>query len=259
METESPFAGTAPYYHRFRSPYPPAAIDFLAATFGLDDAARVLDLGCGPGTLAIPLSRTAGEVTALDVDPDMLAEARRLATEQGRTNIRWLQRPAEQISPALGRFRLASLGQSFHWMDRDLVLQHLAEIIEDGGGLALVNPGARRPQESWEPILEEVVASFLGRRPPHPQRNRERTHQPALLRSSRFAHFTEHEFASEITRDIESIIGCAYSLSYAARPRFAERAPDFEAALTEALLSANPSGVFHEPLETEVLVAMKAT
>jgi ubiquinone/menaquinone biosynthesis C-methylase UbiE len=258
MAPESPFAGTAAYYHRFRPPYAPAAIDFVATTFHLDHSAHALDLGCGPGTLAIPLSRVAGEVTALDVDAGMLAEARRLAAARGRTNIRWFERPAEQTSLALGRFRLATLGQSFHWMDRDAVLQRLGQVIEDGGGLALINPGARRPQESWEPVLEEVVTSFLGPRRLHPRRNPEPTHQPALRRSKHFARFTEHEFANEITRDIASITGCAYSFSYAARHRFGDRAPEFETALAEALLARNPTGVFHERLETEVLVAMKS-
>jgi hypothetical protein len=38
---------------------------------------------------------------------------------------------------------------------------------------------------------------------------------------------------------------------------FGDRAPAFEAALTEALLAAQPSGVFHERIETSVLIAMK--
>jgi ubiquinone/menaquinone biosynthesis C-methylase UbiE len=138
----SPFAGTAPYYDRFRAPYAPAAIDFIVESFGLGPGARALDLGCGPGRLAIPLSRSVAEVVAVDPDADMIAEARRLAASRGAGNIRWLTSRAEDVPAEAGPFRVATIGQAFHWMARDAVLARLAILIEDGGGgVALVDPG----------------------------------------------------------------------------------------------------------------------
>jgi cyclopropane fatty-acyl-phospholipid synthase-like methyltransferase len=84
----SPFEGTAAYYDRYRAPYAPETIEYLVSAFGLDDTARVLDLGCGPGTIAIPISRFVAEVLAVDLDPAMVVEGRRLAQERGRSNIR---------------------------------------------------------------------------------------------------------------------------------------------------------------------------
>ncbi len=117
----------------------------------------------------------------------MLAEGRRQAKTAGRGNIRWLHAPAESISPRLGRFKAAVMGQSFHWMDRDRVLETLSVLIEDGGGLAMVNPGRRRPQESWEPTAFEVVARFLGPTQRHPLANPEPENEPAFRRSRGFA------------------------------------------------------------------------
>lgn len=253
----SPFESTAPYYDRFRAPYAPEALDHIVAAFALDQSARVLDLGCGPGTIAIPLSHAAAEVVAVDPDAGMLGEGRRLAAERGRNNIRWVHAKAEDISPKLGRFRLATLAQSFHWMQRDLVLERLSDIVEDGGGLALINPGKRRPQESWEAVAGAVVRKYLGRRDRHPAASPEPEHEPSLRRSVCFRSFTAVEFPSEITRDLASILGCLYSSTGAAKPLFADRAPAFEADLSEALLRLTPSGVFREPLETEVLIARK--
>jgi predicted RNA methylase len=62
----SPFAGTASYYHRFRAPYAQASIDFIVERYNLGKGVRVLDLGCGPGTIAIPLSYTVREVVAVE-------------------------------------------------------------------------------------------------------------------------------------------------------------------------------------------------
>jgi SAM-dependent methyltransferase len=253
----SPFEGTAAYYAQFRAPYAAEAMHYLVETFRLDRGARVLDLGSGPGTIAIPLSWFVAEVVAIDPDAAMLEEGRRLAADAGRSNIRWICSRAEDISASLGSFRLATIGQAFHWMDRDLVLDRLSTLIEDGGGLALVNPGKRRPQESWEAVASQVVAKFLGPRGRHPLMNAEPEHEPSLRRSERFAAFTVREFPGEITRDVVSILGCLYATSGSARPHFGSRAIEFEAELVTALLSLDSSGMFKEQIETEVLAAPK--
>jgi SAM-dependent methyltransferase len=254
LDPSRPFAATAAYYHR-RAPYASEAIAFVAETFALDARARVLDLGCGPGTLSVPLAAMAGEVVALDPEPQMLDEARRAAVAAGRDNIRWVCARAEDLPADVGRARLATMGQSFHWMDRDAVLARLGEVVEPGGGLAVVNPGKRRPQESWEPAAEAMIARFLGPRQPRTTGSPEPEHEPALRRSTHFSRFETHAFATRLTRDVASVIGAVYSLSYASRPRFGDRAAEFEAALTEALLAQNPSGRFHEEVETEVIIA----
>ena len=252
----SPFAGTAPFYDRFRAPYAQAALAFIVATFGLNNGVRALDLGCGPGTIAIPLSSIVHEVVAVDPDADMIAEGRRLAASRGRKNIQWLHSRAEDIPPAAAPFRVATIGQAFHWMDRDQGLSKLAILTADGGGLALVNPGRRRPQESWEPAAYQIVVRFLGPRHRHRKANpQEPQHEPALRRSEHFSQFTAHEFPGTITRDINSIIGCIYSLSSSARPLFGDNAAAFEAELSQALLTLNPAGVFNEHIETEVIIA----
>src|ERR1700748_503399 len=114
----SPFAGTAPYYVDFRAPYTQAAIDFIIERYSLNNGVRALDLGCGPGTITIPLSYTVGEVVAVDPDADMIAEGQRLAAARGRRNIQWLLSRAEGILLGAGPFRVTTIGQAFHWMDR---------------------------------------------------------------------------------------------------------------------------------------------
>jgi SAM-dependent methyltransferase len=254
LDPSRPFAATAAYYH-YRAPYAPDAITFLIQTFELGAGARVLDLGCGPGTLALPLAAAAAEVVAVDPEPHMLAAAK--AAAAGRDNVRWFCARAEDLPADVGRFRLATLGQSFHWMNRDAVLARLGELVEPGGGLAVVNPGRRRPQESWEPVAEQVIARFLGPRAPRTGGSPEPEHEPALARSSHFNRFEARVFTTAFSRDIASAIGAVFSLSYASRARFGDRAAEFEAALTAALLAQNPSGQFHEDVETEVIVARR--
>ncbi len=49
----------------------------------LPEGARILDLGCGVGRLAIPLAARGYRVTCYDVSPPLLEEARRRARDEG--------------------------------------------------------------------------------------------------------------------------------------------------------------------------------
>jgi ubiquinone/menaquinone biosynthesis C-methylase UbiE len=80
---------------------------------------RVLDAGCGPGRVTIPLARSVGpqgEVVAIDVQPRMLQRAQARARAAGATNIRF-----EQLAVGEGK-----LGTSEY--DRVLLVTVLGEI-----------------------------------------------------------------------------------------------------------------------------------
>ena len=217
----------------------------------------MLDLGCGPGTIAIPLSRLGAEVTAVDPDENMLAEGRRLATVRSAGKIDWIHGRAEEVISRLSQFRLVTFGQSLHWMDRDLVLQSLAAVVETGGGLAIIDEDGGRSQESWETIVAPVVVKYFGIRHRHPLKHPEVSHDPCLRRSAYFSRYTVRAFQVEFTRDFESVLGCIYSGVNASKSELGKRARAFEEEVLEALARTNPSGQFRERLETIVIVAKK--
>jgi SAM-dependent methyltransferase len=158
----SPFAGTAQYYDRFRAPYAQAAIDFIVERYNLSEGVRALDLGCGPGTIAIPLSHTVAEVVAVDPDADMIAEGRRLATSTGRLNIQWLQSRAEDISPEAGPFQVTTIGQAFHWMDRGEVLRKLA-ILTAHGSATMLRCSRRNYPGRWSASIRLAFSTSTSR------------------------------------------------------------------------------------------------
>ena len=66
---------------------------------GVAPGMYVLDVGCGPGRLAIPLARAVGEsgcVVAIDVQAGMLERAREKAEAAQLTNIRFVHAPIGQ-------------------------------------------------------------------------------------------------------------------------------------------------------------------
>jgi 16S rRNA (guanine966-N2)-methyltransferase len=126
------------------------------------EGARVLDLYCGTGALAIEaLSR--GAVAAVLVDQDTrpaLGNVQRLGladrTELVRADIdRWLDR----VSPAhaAGKFDLVFVDAPYRLADRVSrhLNEHLPQLLADGGR-AVVESGARRPLriDSLEPLRQ---------------------------------------------------------------------------------------------------------
>lgn len=55
--------------------------------FDTDPEDTVLDVGCGPGRITVPMAKRAKAVTALDASPKMLEHCRRNAEAAGLTNV----------------------------------------------------------------------------------------------------------------------------------------------------------------------------
>ncbi len=150
------FRSAAEHYRKGRPPYAAALFDRVAARVGLRQDHAVLDLGCGPGQLALGFARLAGTVTAIDPEPEMLRIAADAAAEAGYP-IRFIEGSSYDLGPALGRFRLTAIGRAFHWMDRADTLQRLDGMIEAGGALALF--ADRHPEVPAERLAQGLQCS----------------------------------------------------------------------------------------------------
>ena len=77
------FRTTVPFYGRYRLGYPDSLIERVVGLVGLEAGDAVLDLGCGPGFLAVAFARLGMHVTAVDPEPDMTEACRHGALEAG--------------------------------------------------------------------------------------------------------------------------------------------------------------------------------
>lgn len=130
------FASTAEYYASYRPRYSERMFTYLGNRFSLDNA-LVLDIGCGTGEIAIPMSRYAEEVIAMDPSGEMLEEGKTKASEAKRTNIEWRIGSDADLGGISESFQLATMGRSFHWMNQERTLENLLQLVNPDGGIAL--------------------------------------------------------------------------------------------------------------------------
>ncbi len=101
----------------------------------------ILDLGCGPGRLTIPIAREvgpAGKVVAMDIQSGMLQRAQEKARAANLTNIEFLQAGAGEGKLGRDRFDRSLLVTVLGEIpDRERALREIFDALKPGGLLSV--------------------------------------------------------------------------------------------------------------------------
>jgi SAM-dependent methyltransferase len=259
---ETLFAGTAPYYVRGRLPYAAGMAQAIADAMELDGSVRLIDVGCGPGTIALRLAHLFAAVVGVDPDPGMMAEAEREAARAGITNVRWLRLRAEELRADLGIFRIATFSRSFHWMEREQVAATMLRMLEPDGRGAFVQVGetsdgvpeidsAALPHPlPPEEAIGDLVRRYLGpdRRAGQGIRNQSPDGETIVVEGAGFRppQIVRVTGQDVVERTVDDVVASVLSSSRSAPHLFGDRLTQFEADLRSLLAAATPTGCYAE-------------
>lgn len=253
------FRSTVPFYARYRPGYPDILIQRVIERTGLQWSDAVLDLGCGPGLLAIPFAKAQMRVRALDPEPDMLAAAKEAAREAAVV-VDFRQGSSFDLHEGTGRFKLVVIGRAFHWMDRRATLQVLDRIVVPGGTIALFTDHHPATMENrWREAVREIGARYGADYGSWRERRRApefRSHESLLLDSP----FSDVEETSVFVRNsltTDDIIGRTLSLSATSPEKLGARRETFETDLRRELTRLAPAGVFTEVVQIGATIARR--
>ncbi len=126
----------------------------LVKSIGINPPLRVMDLGCGDGTTALPLARLGAEVVGIDIAANLVEAGNRRAAEAGLNNLKFMEGDAcnlQGVNDDSFDLALSIFGAMFAPKPFD-VAKEMVRVTKPGGRIVMGN---------WIPNDPTFVAQVL--------------------------------------------------------------------------------------------------
>ncbi len=126
----------------------------LVGTLGIKAGLKVLDLGCGDGTTALPAAKLGADVLGVDIAQNLVEAGNRRAQEQGLTNLRFQEGDAADLAGLQNKtfdLVVSIFGAMFAPKPFD-VAKEMVRVTRPGGRIVMGN---------WIPNDPTLVAQIL--------------------------------------------------------------------------------------------------
>lgn len=128
--------------------------DALVASLGVRPGLKVLDLGCGDGTTAIPSAKRGADVLGVDIAENLVAAGNRRVKEEGLSNIHFQEGDASNLAGIADKqfdLVVTIFGAMFAAKPFD-VAKEMVRVTKPGGRIVMGN---------WIPGDPTLVAQIL--------------------------------------------------------------------------------------------------
>lgn len=244
------FDSTAPFYARYREPYPPSFFREVARREELHDHQRLIDIGCGPGSLAVGFAPFVRSCVGVDVETEML-EAARVEAARAGVHVDLIQARIEELPADIGVFQAVTIGRALHWFDRDEALAVLDRIVAANGWIAICGTTAHSAVgQGWTGKFHDLRRAWSS----NPDETCYHVNYEEWFRGSRFAKVEDVEVTETHQVTVPHLIGRALSMSTTSPEVLGDRRPAFEAAMREALEPLATGGSFDERITAVAMI-----
>lgn len=211
---------------------------------------RLLDVGCGPGNLAIGFAPFVGSCTAIDREPEMLRAAH-LAVVQAGVDITFIQTTLEDLDSGDGSFDFVTIGRALHWLSRETALTVLKRIVAPGGRIAVCGSTASdAPVNEWLGKFKDIRRAWAS----DPDESRYKIDRDQWFASSRFRKIDQINVEHRHTVTVPELVGRALSFSITSPAVLGDRRPQFEEELRAALEPFAQNGAIEEEVVAKATV-----
>jgi ubiquinone/menaquinone biosynthesis C-methylase UbiE len=241
------FDSTAETYAAHREPYSLAFFAAAADSLKLSKRETLIDLGTGPGVLALGFAPYVQRILGVDPEPAMIAEARKAAARAGVT-FPVLNGRAEDLGADLGPFDVVTIGRALHWMEREPTLAALDRITAPDAHILICGCSSSKANP-WRGAYDAVTHAWSGG---HGEEHR-RVHEH-FFDSSRFARKADIRVEHIQGITAEALFARALTRSATSPAVLGEKVDAFKAELLAALTPFFIAGANRELLEARAWV-----
>src|SRR5438045_9040686 len=134
----------------------------VVKSLGITTPLRVLDLGCGDGTTAVPLARLGADVVGIDIARNLVDAGNKRAAEAGLSRLKFQEGDAcnlEGIGDHSFDLTISIFGAMFAPKPFD-VAREIVRVTKPGGRIVMVNWIPNAPTYFVSPLLM-IRTSFM--------------------------------------------------------------------------------------------------
>jgi SAM-dependent methyltransferase len=244
------FASTVAYYESARPPYGAAFFAGVALELGLDGSQRLLDVGAGPGILAIGFAHFCRKVVGVDPEPGMV-EAARAAAERAGVAVRFIEGQFEDVGASLGAFDIVTIGRAIHWLDPEPAQAALERALALGGKVLVCGAtSAKDGRNPWLETFNAVRDRWKGERP-------SRDHRTFFADGS-FTRTGTIRVDGTYAVPVERLVERVLSMSTSSSERLGDEVSAMKSAMREALAPFAADGMIKDIVEARAEVFERA-
>src|SRR5437588_10724362 len=138
----------------------------LVQRLGITKGLKLLDLGCGDGTTALPEAKLGADVLGIDIARNLVEAGNRRAVEQGLTNIKFQQGDASNLEQVPDKFfdLVVSIFGAMFAPKAFEVAKEMVRVTRPGGRIVMGNWIPNDP--TFAAQLLKISSSYI---PPPPE------------------------------------------------------------------------------------------
>lgn len=167
----------------------------------------------------------------------MIEEGKRLARQQNLDNVTWIHSMAEDLEVTRDSVDLVTIGEAFHRLDQDVILQRISEWLKNQGCVVLAGCfGVLHGEESWHIALRTSLDNWLEENSSNSRvRPRGIAHDLEQLKRAGFTQVVNKEFSGMHVWTTDTVLGHLHSTSRFSIAALGDELEEFENMVRETL------------------------
>lgn len=213
-ERKNLYGRVADAYNRVRPRYPKQLVDRVVELARLPAGAKLLEVGCGPGTATTAFAKRGYQLVGLEPSQSCLVARQNCAPYP---DVEIINTTFEEWQLEAEKFHAVLSATAFHWVSAEIRHQKAADALQERGFLILLWNTPPQPEPETEQLLDEVYRQ----RAPSLTRVEDRaTHQKNISKFGRdvidsglFENLRSEQLVLDVTYSIEDYLALLSTLS----------------------------------------------